>query len=103
MSNNRTSKTTKSTSPEAIMARRKSRRKNRGSSDPADWGGCDQDLLQGLVAIVTGVGATITLGYTKDGGAYYVNYYIDGESDKLYIRPTEGIDAVLEAEIESWK
>lgn len=85
------------------LERRKQRRKNRGSGTAvADWQSVDPNILQSLIAAVTQFG-TITFGYTRDGGAYYINYWVDGQSDKEYIRPTEDVDQALESELESWK
>lgn len=105
MANDKAKPTTR---PRAIndgtaLARRKARRQNRNNGTAAaDWQSVDPNLLQSLVATVTQLG-TVTFGYTRDGGAYYIQYWVDGESLKEYVRPTEDIDAVLEAEIESWK
>lgn len=85
------------------IAIRKERQKNRGGDSVADWASPDAELLQTLIAGVTVHGGTITFGYTRDGGAYFVNFYVDGESIKEYIRPTEDIDAFLAIEIEGWK
>jgi len=84
------------------LARRKERRENRGNSEPADWDGVDPAIVLRLIATIANLKGTITFGYTKDGGAYYVNYYVGGESDRVYIRPTEDVDSAIEAEIESW-
>lgn len=86
-----------------LKARREARQGNRGNSDPADWKSVDPDLMCGLVAVFTAHGGVISFGYTRDGGAYRIGYFADGQSDTVYIRPTEDIDAELEAEIESWK
>lgn len=101
-------KSTPTTRPRAattndIMERRNQRRKNRGKGAAiADWQSVDPNILQSLIAEVTKHG-TITFGYTRDGGAYYLAYWVDGVSDKEYIRPTEDVDGVLHAELESWK
>lgn len=80
-------------------ARRAKRRAKRGQKETADWAGVDKTKLCELIELVTADGGTITFGYTRDGGAYYVNYYIDGESEKYYIRPTEDVDEWLTDEI----
>lgn len=86
-----------------ILARRKERKKNRGDSTlVTDWIQADAETLRLLVATVA-IHGTVTFGYTRDGGAYYINYWMDGQSFKEYIRPTEDLDAVLRVEIESWQ
>lgn len=87
---------------ENALQRRQARRKNRGGTEVADWASADSSLLQQLISTVTQQHGTITLGYTKDGGAYYLSYYFGDESEAAYCRPTEGIDLFLEGEIESF-
>lgn len=85
------------------LERRQARRNNRGGVETADWGGCDGSLLQKLIASVTIQKGTITLGYTKDGGAYYISYYFGKDSEAVYSRPSEGIDDFLLGEIEAFE
>lgn len=103
MATNGSTKRTDTNNATNAVRRRMERRANRGNGATADWDSCDSRMLQNLIATVTAFGGTITFGYTRDGGAYYVNYYVDLESIKEYVRPTENIDAWLEAEIEAWK
>ncbi len=84
------------------MERRKQRKKNRGNDVTTDWEQVDSTLIVRLIATVANIKGTTTFGYTRDGGAYYINYYVNGESDKVYIRPTEDVDSAIEAEIASW-
>lgn len=85
------------------LQRRKERRKNRGGTEIADWGSCDASLIQRLIETITEQKGTLTLGYTKDGGAYYVSYYFGEESEAVYCRPSEGIDDFLRGEIEAFE
>ena len=91
--------------PEAIKAKlrkRQERQANRGDANPADWETVDWHLVVRLIATVARIGGTTTFGYTRDGGAFYISYYIDGESIRQYIRPTEDVDQALVDEIEFW-
>lgn len=88
---------------ENALQRRQRRNKNRGSSETADWRGANSETLQRLIETVTGQSGTITLGYTKDGSAYYVSYYFGDQSEAVYCRPSEGIDEFLEGEIEAFE
>ncbi len=93
----------KESKPENALSRRKERKNGRGNSESADWGDCDEsDILQ-LIAVVTGLGGTITFGYTRDGGAYYLSYFMDGEALKVFIRPTEDVELAIKSEIDEWK
>ena len=85
------------------LERRKERQRNRGNSEPADWESVSPEKILRLIGCVTALRGTITFGYTRDGGAYYLNYYVDNESEKVYIRPTEDIEQRLVDEVEMWQ
>lgn len=87
---------------ENALQRRKRRNKNRGGTETADWASANAELVTGLIATVTGQKGTVTLGYTKDGGAYYISYYFGDESEAVYCRPSEGIDEFLQSEIDAF-
>lgn len=97
------SQTKATDSPRQVRQRRQERNNGRGNSETADWQSVDSESVIELIARVTSLKGTITFGYTKDGGAYYVNYYVDGQSDRIYIRPQEDIDRRITDEIESWQ
>lgn len=88
---------------ENALQRRQRRNANRGITETADWHNADAELIRGLIETVTGQKGTITLGYTRDGGAYYISYYFGDSSEAIYCRPSEGIDNFLTEEIESFK
>jgi hypothetical protein len=90
------------TTPQTALQRRKQRSENRGNSAPADWESCNPKDILKLIATVTALSGTVTFGYTRDGGAYYLSYYVDGEALKVYIRPTEDVDAFILHEVNSW-
>jgi hypothetical protein len=93
----------KATPVESALQRRRTRQQNRDGNAIADWETLDSESVLKLVGIVTALKGTVTFGYTRDGGAYYVNYYVDSESEKVYIRPTEDVNARILDEIECWK
>jgi hypothetical protein len=64
-------------------------------STTADWAGCDPTTLMGAVAAVSRDNGAIRLGYTRDGGAYAIGIYGDGEPFTEYVRPGEDIDEYL--------
>lgn len=73
------------------------RRRNRGNSTPADWRDADVTKLHNAVVAVTGCGCAIQFGYTADGGSFVTRIVGDGEPYNEYVRPTEDIDAHLDA------
>lgn len=78
------------------------RRRPMAQSEPADWSLADAALLVRLIVNVAGCGGAVRFGYTSDGGAYAIGFYGDGEPYTEYIRPSQDIDAALQAFCEAW-
>lgn len=73
------------------------RRRNRGASDPADWGTADAAKILAVICALAGRGGAVQFGYTRDGGAFTVRILGDGKDPyNEYIRPTEDIDLYLD-------
>ncbi len=72
------------------------KRKRRQSDDTADWGGADPNILASVVAAVTGNGGAIRFGYSRDGGAYAVGIYGDGDPFTEYLGASNEVDDWLE-------
>lgn len=86
-------------------ANKLARRNNRSTGNSpvqAEYESLNHESICKLIDAVAGSGGTVTFGYTRDGGAYYIGYYLDGESTKLYIRPNENPDVAIAAEIDWW-
>lgn len=61
----------------------------------ANWGDVNAENLTNAVAWTAANGGALRLGYTRDGGAYAIGIYMDGESETEYVRPDEDIDQWL--------
>lgn len=83
-------------------AQRAHRRAQRGDSAPADWGTVDAAKLLAVIAAVTRHGYAITLGYTRDGGAYTINVLGDTAFEREYVRPTEDMELYLEGLLQDY-
>lgn len=81
---------------------REHRRKNRGNGDVADWGSVDPNLVLSVIERLSGGGAAIQFGYTRDGGSYVIRIVGDGEPFNEYIRPTEDISLHLAGILEDY-
>jgi len=81
---------------------RKLKRKLSNGTGIADWETADAALLLRTVATVAATGGALRLGYTRDGGAYSVGIYGDGDPYTEYIRPSEDLDAFLRDVLESF-
>jgi hypothetical protein len=81
---------------------RESRRRNRGNGDVADWGTVQPDLVVSVIERLTGEGAAIQFGYTRDGGSFVIRIVGDGEPFNEYVRPTEDINLYLAALLEDY-
>lgn len=71
------------------------RRRNRGTTDPADWNNADATLILDAVVKTTTAGCAIQFGYTKDGSSYVIRIVGDGEPYNDYVRPSEDINLYL--------
>jgi len=76
------------------------RRLRRNSAGTADWAVCDAETLRSACAAAAFVGGALRLGYSRDGGAYAVGIYGDGEPYTEFIKPSEDIDSFLKDVIE---
>lgn len=81
----------------------KSRRVERGVSEPADWEGIDGTLLQKALGTVTACGGALRFGYTADGGAYALGIYGDGDPYTEYFRATDEVERYFEQLISAWR
>lgn len=68
----------------------------------ADWESVDGELLAKAVAAVSRLGGALRLGYTRDGGAYAIGIYGDGEPFTEYVPPAEDMNAWLKGMIDDY-
>lgn len=73
-----------------------------GGNTPAEWGDCNPATLMGAISAVSRDNGAIRLGYTRDGGAYAIGIYGDGEPFTEYVRPGEDINEYLEGLIRDY-
>lgn len=71
----------------------RSLRRDRGG--PADWAAADAATIQRAIERAAIVGGALRFGYSRDGGAYAIGIYGDGEPYTEFVRPSEDIDGVL--------
>lgn len=72
------------------------RRKPAKISAPADYIAVDWGKVGRSIAAVAGHGGAIRLGYSRDGGAYAVGVYGDGDTPYTeYVRPDEDFEAYM--------
>lgn len=81
---------------------RKARREKRNSGEVADFASADPLLLSRAICTLARVGGALRFGYTRDGGAYAIGVYYDGEHDTEYLRPDESLDDYLRGLIEDY-
>lgn len=82
---------------------RATRRRNRGSSDAAEWGDANAEAILTLISAVAKHGFAIRFGYTRDGGAFAIGIVGDGEPFTEYCRPNEDIDQFVAGFIEDYR
>lgn len=61
----------------------------------ADWTSADSTLVLQLIAAMAYTGGALRFGYTRDGGAYAIGVYGDGDPYTLYITPKEDLNEAL--------
>ena len=67
----------------------------KASKATADWSGVNGSILLNAIATISARGGALRFGYTRDGGAYALGIYLDGEHETVYLRPDEDIDHYL--------
>lgn len=72
------------------------------STSPADWATVDGLLLAKAVAALARIGGALRLGYTRDGGAYAIGFYGDGEPFTEYVSPNDDIELFLKGVIDDY-
>ena len=67
----------------------------RGQGGTADWAGADAIALRDAICAAAIVGGALRFGYSRDGGAYAIGIYGDGEPYTEFVKPVEDIDITL--------
>lgn len=87
----------------AAAEQKRRRRTNISSSNgAADWEVVDGVLLAKAIACVAAMGGALRLGYTRDGGAYAIGIYGDGDPFTEYVPPDGDIEGHLKGLIEDY-
>jgi len=83
--------------------KRRRRTHSKSNGAVADWVACDGEVLTRAVAAVARMGGAVRLGYTRDGGAYAVGIYGDGDPFTEYIPPSDDITEFMKGLIEDYE
>lgn len=83
--------------------KRRRRTHSKGSGGGADWTECDGDVLKRAVKAIASMGGAVRLGYTRDGGAYAIGIYGDGEPFTEYVPPSDDITEFMKGLIEDYE
>lgn len=73
----------------------KSRGLKRNSGGTADWKSVDANALVDCICTAASTGGALRLGYSRDGGAYAVGIYGDGEPYTEFCKPSEDVDSFI--------
>lgn len=76
---------------QSALERLAAKRKERGASGAADWDTQDGNWMRHATAVVAARGGALRFGYTRDGGAYAIGIYLDGEQTTEYLKPTDNV------------
>lgn len=81
--------------------RRKFRRRGRKSGPVADWAQIDGELTVRAIASVAATGGALRFGYSRDGGAYALGIYSEGENHTEFSPDSEDMEDLLR-ELSEW-
>lgn len=81
--------------------RRKFRRRGRKSGPVADWASIDGQITVSAIAAVAATGGALRFGYSRDGGAYALGIYSEGENHTEFSPDTEDMEDLLR-ELSEW-
>lgn len=73
------------------------------STAVADWGRADGSLLVQAVERASITGGAVRLGYSRDGGAFAIGIYGDGEPYTEYLPPDGDLDEWLRSVIDLYQ
>lgn len=71
-------------------------RRRRQSEFIADWDAADAVLLRSVISTVTKDDGAVRFGYSRDGGAFAIGIYGDGETFTEYLGAKEDVNVWLE-------
>lgn len=69
----------------------------------ADWGQASAELVVRAIERAAITGGAIRFGYSRDGGAYSVGIYGDGEPYTEFCKPSEDLDAFLQSIVDLYE
>lgn len=75
--------------------RRPRRERRHKTTGTADWCKADPSILQSAVTAAAVTGGALRFGYSRDGGAYAIGVYGDGEPYTDFVGGSEDIDDYL--------
>jgi hypothetical protein len=67
----------------------------RGNGGTADWSSADATAIREAIVSAAATGGAVRFGYSRDGGAYAIGIYGDGEPYTEFVKPAEDIDITL--------
>lgn len=67
-----------------------------GQTSTADWTSSSSALVIKAISTASIAGGALRFGYSKDGGAYALGIYGDGEPYTVFVPPSDDIDITLQ-------
>lgn len=75
----------------------------RASGGIADWEQANAEILRKAIATAASSGGALRFGYSRDGGAYSVGIYVNGEMNTEWLKPDEDLDGFLSDIVEFYE
>lgn len=65
------------------------------SGHVVEWASCDSELLKAVIEGITCIGGAVTVGLSRDGGAYSLTLLLDGDRETLWFNGNADLDAEM--------
>lgn len=67
-----------------------------GGAGRADWGSCDPRWMGAVIVLVTKLGGAVSFSLSRDGGAFGLTIFSNGEKTALWFNGDADLDTELE-------
>lgn len=75
----------------------KSRGIRRSGGSTADYASGNPESIRAAIIAAANVGGAIRFGYSRDGGAYAIGIYGDGEPYTEFFKPDDDLDIIMQS------
>lgn len=74
-----------------------------GKQTVADWASVNPAIMMALISVVTAADAMVSFSYSRDGGAYCVSIYDDGDKERFWIPCSGDVEEEIRQILAFWQ